>query len=264
MKPDIFIKTIYQSLYSSDLYRDVALRRQGTALVYLLLILSLHWIPEIMKVQGEVSERLAEAAPKYIAQIPLITISKGKASIREQSPFYIYELDNKTVFAVIDTSGQYSSLDNSSALALLTGTKLITKNSVTGSNVFDLSGVDKITVDHNLIYEWLEEFKSLFAVLLYPFALFFSFASHVLQALICAFMGRLFARMNGVELGFQTLVRLAVTAMTPAVLLQTAHTLLGADFQFSGPITFVLSLGYLYYAVQSVASKPSGGVDKTA
>jgi len=258
MRPDTFISTIYQSLYSRTLYRDVALKWKGIGLAYLILLLSLHWIPEIMKVQREVAERLDSEAPHYISQVPLITITKGKAFIKEKSPYYIYEPDNKTVFAVIDISGGYALTDNSTTIGLLTETRLIAKNNITGYSSIDLSQVDKLVVDRKLLYEWLDEFKDIFAYMMYPFALFFSFIFHVFQVLIGAFIGRLFCRMNNIGLDFRALMRLSAVVCTPPVLLQTAHTLLGATFFFAGPISFIIMLGFLYYAVQACVSKETG------
>jgi len=44
---------------------------------------------------------------------------------------------------------------------------------------------------------------------------------------------------------------LSAVSFTPAIVLQTIHAFLDIPFPYRTPISFLISLGYLYYAVGS-------------
>lgn len=251
MKQYSYIHSLYYSFYSKSFYQHVARNWKGIRLSYLLFILCLFWIPETSRMHSEVSDFLSAEAPKYVKQVPLITISQGRVSIKEQSPYLINMPGENIPFAIIDTSGQTTSLDKSSALALLTKTQLIIKNDSSASRTFDLAGIDHLIIDQKTLYEWLEAFDNLFPLILFPFILFFSFLYHVIQVLIIAGIGTLFVKRFQSELDFKALMRLAVVSFTPAIILQTIHAILDIPFPYSAPISVLITLGYLYYAVGS-------------
>ena len=179
MKRYSYIHSLYYAFYSKSFYQDVARNWKGLCFSYLLFILCLLWIPGISRIQSEVSEFLSDEAPKYVKQVPVITISKGNVSIKEQVPYFINVPEKNTPFAIIDPSGQITSLDKTSALVLLTRSQLIIKNSSAQSRAFDLKEIDHLTIDQKVIYGWLETFNTLFPVIL-PFcpALFISLSCY--------------------------------------------------------------------------------------
>lgn len=237
------------SFYSRPLYQDVAKRWKGWCLLYLLFLLSLYWVPETIKVRESLAGYLAEAAPHYVEQAPTVTITNGTVSIKEKSPFAIYHRDGKTPFAIIDTSGGLTSLDNSPATLLLTKTALIARNDFAETRTFELAGIDSLVIDKKTLYGWIETLKSWLPFMLFPFALLFSFLFHLAQAAFIASMGRLFARMFNVVLDFKALFRLAVVSFTPAVLLQVAHVVFDISFPYKSLFSFFIALGYCYFAV---------------
>ena len=251
MKYDSYLYALYLSFYSRPFYQNVARGWKGLCFGYLLFILCLFWIPEMSRTQSEVSEFLSAEAPKYIRQVPVITISQGTVSLKEQVPYYINVPEKKTPFAIIDPSGQIASLDKTSASLLLTRTQLIVKNSPSGQRTFDLKGIADLTIDQKMLYDWLETFIAIFPIVLFPFVLFFSFLSHVLQALLSAWIGTLFAKKFHTDLDYKALIRLSAVSFTPAIILQSLHALFDISFPYRFTISFLVSLGYLYYAVGS-------------
>ena len=263
MKQYSYINSLYYSFYSKSFYQYVARNWKGLRLSYLLFILCLFWIPEISRIHSEVSEFLSAEAPKYVKQVPVITISQGKVSIREATPYLISTPGKNTPFAIIDTSGQTTSPDKSGALALLTESKLIIKNSSSESRTFDLKEIDHLIIDQKTLYEWLETFDTIFPVLLFPFVLFFSFLYHAIQVLLIAGIGTFFAKRFQAELNFKTLMRLAAVSFTPAIILQTIHSILDIPFPYRAPISLIIALGYLYYAVGSNSEHTVSATNKT-
>jgi hypothetical protein len=249
MKYYSYIYALYFSFYSRPFYQNVAKNWKGLCFSYLLFILCLFWIPEMVRTQSEVSEFLSAEAPKYVKQVPVITISKGTVSLNEQVPYYINAPDKNTPFAIIDTSGQITSLDKSSALVLLTRSQLIVKNSSPAPHTFDLKGIEDLTIDQKTIFDWIENFITIFPIILFPFVLLFSFLSHVLQVLLSAWIGTYFVKKLKAELPYKALVRLSAVSFTPAIILQAFHALFGIPFPYRFTVSFFVSLGYLYYAV---------------
>jgi len=246
------------SFYSKSFYQEIGKKRKGLFLGYLLFILCLFWIPEISRIHSGVSDFISAEAFKYVRQVPVITISKGHATIKEPTPYYINDTAKNKAFAIIDTSGQITSLDKTTAYVLLTNTKLIIKNQTLTTRTFDLQGIDHLTIDQKILQEWIENFNTLFPFILFPFAILYSFLFHIIQVVLAAGFGRLITKKIQVNLDFRSLIRLAVVSFTPAIILQTAHALLDVPFPYRTPIAFIISLGYLYYAISlnSTASGP--------
>jgi hypothetical protein len=213
--------------------------------------------------QSEVSGFLSAEAPKYVKQVPIITISQGKVSLKEQVPYFINVPEKNTPLAIIDTSGRIASLDKTGALVLLTNSQLIIKNSSSESRTFDLKGIDHLTIDQKMLYDWIETFNTLFPVVLFPFILLYSFLYHMIQVLLSAGIGTLFAKRFQADLNYKSLIRLSAVSFTPAIILQTFHALLNIPFPYRVPISFLISLGYLYYAVGSNSETPASKPNKT-
>jgi len=79
-------ETLYLSFYSRDLYQDIARNRKGLCLPYLLLLLMFYWTPEMMNMHQAVSEFIADEAPQYIEQVPVITISRVRLLSKNRCP----------------------------------------------------------------------------------------------------------------------------------------------------------------------------------
>lgn len=250
-------QTLYLSFFSRPLYQDIRRNWRGFCLSYLLVILMFYWVPEMMNMNNNISEFIADEAPQYVDQVPMITISKGKASIKEGVPLYIYDKKNNTPVAIIDTSGQILSLDNTPAVVLLTGDSLLVRQDRDSKETrrLSLSDMDDITITPKLIYNWLEVFNNLFVVVLFPVALLLSFLIHVVQVFLLAMLGRSFAKYFTIQLDFKTLVRLSVVAFTPAIMLETVHAVLDIYYPYSSFFSFLITGGYLFYAVGCNAEK---------
>ncbi len=244
-------QTLYLSFFSRPLYQDIRRNWKGLCLPYLLVLLMFYWVPEMMNMNKDISEFIANEAPQYVDQVPMITISKGRASIRETVPFYIYDKKSNTPVAIIDTSGQIATLDNTAAMLLLTRDSLIVRKDKDTKEARSISFADMsdITITPKLIYNWLEVFNNLFVVVLFPFALLISFAYHVVQALLLALLGGSFAKYFNIQIDFKTLVRLSVVAFTPAIMLETVHAVLDIYYPYSSFFSFLITSGYLFYAV---------------
>lgn len=262
MKQYTILQPLYMAFYSQALYRDVAANWKGRCFGYLLLLLTVYWIPEMSRLHSDVSEFFTTEAPKIINQMPAITISHGEASVDKPVPYIVYYPDKDSPYITIDTSDKPASLDNSKAILLITKTKLFLKKSRTETSAVDLAPIENLVIDRELLYNWTELFRTWAPFIMFPFVLLFSWLVHILQVLLCASIGRSFAAKFNLDLSYKTLVRLSVIAFTPPIIFNALHAFLHISFPFSGPISFFFALGYLYYGVAANAGKDAKDINK--
>lgn len=254
MKKYSIMQPLYLSFYSRDLYQDVRTNWKGTGFLYLFLLLAITWVPVMYKVHVGISEGIKQEAPKYIEQVPKITITRGEVSIDQPVPYSISDPDTRAPLMVIDTSGTITSLDQTTALALLTKNKFMYQERRRAeTRIYDLSKIDSFTLDRDVVNKWVQAFRKLFATLAYPFALAGSCVFRILQILLYAGIGMLFVNLLKARLDYLTVLRLASVSITPVIILSTLLTLSGVRVPFLWLICFVIAMGYLFFAVKSNA-----------
>jgi len=256
------IQALYLSFYSRELYQDIARNWKGLCLPYLFFILMIFWIPESMNMHRTIADFIADEGPKYVEQIPVITIAKGEVSIKEEMPYTIYDKKNNTPFAIIDTTGKTTSLDNSPAHVLVTKNALIARKDEKEVRSLPLSDLGDVTITRKLIYTWLEILNNLIIAVLFPLVLLISFGFHIMQVILLAFLGGNFAKYFNVNLDFRTLMRLSAVAFTPPILLEAVHAIFDISYPYSSLLSFIIAAGYLYYAVGSNSEKMLNPISK--
>jgi hypothetical protein len=245
------------SFFSKALYREAALEWQGTGFAYLLLLLAVCWIALILQVQAKFSRFVDQEAPKLICQIPAFSIVKGKAAIQEPQPYLIKEPKTGETLLVIDTTGSITSLDEAKAFGLITETQAIFRKNKFETRTFSFREIDQFTLDQDKITGWLNVArKSLFAVL-YPLAVLASFTARLVQLLIYAAIGLLFASWCKCQLTYPALLRLAAVAVTPGIIIKTILTLAQTHVPGAGWWYFLLAMGFLFFGVKASSQNPA-------
>lgn len=263
MKRFSMLQPLYLSFYSRELYRDVRRNWKGTGFLYLLVLLALTWLPVIAKLHGVISNHIREEAPRYIEQVPMITIAKGQVSIDRPVPYTIKDPATGTPLMVIDTSGRISSIEEANAPMLLTRDRFIYRQpNRAETRIYDLAAIDELTITRGDVSAWVEAFRKYFAVLAYPVALAGSFLYRILQALLYAAIGMLFV--NAMKAGFDyaVMLRLTAVAITPAVILSTLRTVAGFAVPVFPLVSFAIAMGYLYFAVKANAGQAASGASE--
>lgn len=252
------LNALYLSFFSGDLYRDVRTNWKGTGFLYLLLLLSITWLPVMVKVHWGIAEAVKQEAPKYIAQVPRIAIKHGEVSIDRPVPYTISVPDSGMQLLVIDTSGSITSVEQTKAQALLTRNKFMySKSNGTETRIYDLSKIDDFILDRDRVNGWVQAFGKYFATIAYPVALVSSFAYRVIQMLLYAAIGMFFVKMLKLSLDYLTVLRLASVSITPVIILSTLQTLIGFHIPAYWLFCFVIAMGYLFFALKSnVAPAP--------
>ncbi len=239
------------SFFSKELYIDVGLNWKGVGFAYLLLLLALCWIPTMIKIHVGVSDFIDNETPAFVEQVPEITIIDGEVSIKEPQPYYITVPEGNDVLAIIDTTGTIGSLEDANTFCLLTKTSVIWRQRKFETRTFDLSEVKNFVLDSERITGWLHTFKKFVVIAMYPFALLGSYVYRIVQALIYAAIGLLFASLCKITLSYSALLRLAITAVTPCIIVSTVLGLAGVYLPMF--LYLLAALGYLFFGVKVIS-----------
>ncbi len=251
------IQAVVLSFFSPSFYRDVGQHWRGTGFGYLFVLLLVLWIPVTVKWHGSITAFVRDHTPALINQIPAITISHGAVSADCVMPYTIKEPMSQQPLLVIDTTGATTSLKDAKADMLLTRTKLIVRKTPGETREYDLSQVDNFKLDRNRVQHWANEIGQNLAAVLYPFILIVSFLYRMIQALIYALIGMLFARLVNATLEYTALVRLTVFALTPVLILCTAQEILTLPLVGWWFICLIVAMVYLFLAVKANAGIPA-------
>ncbi len=253
MKRFSTVHPLYLSFYSKALYQDVGRNWGKTAFLYLFLLLAVCSIPIMFRVHSAVLRLSPRRSPEDRETDPLITISKGVASVNEAMPYIIKDPEGGAPLIIIDTTGKTDSLKGSEAVILLTKTKLFFRRSAGDTRTLDLSKIDALIIDQAALYDWIETFLEYFIFVFYPFALLFSFLFRMVEAFIFGVIGMLFSKNMRVPLRYQAALSLAAVSMTPAIILDTLYNYAEINIPSWWLINSVVALGYLFFAVRATA-----------
>ncbi len=240
--------------FSRQLYRDVALRWQGSALGYLLLLLAICWLPGITKIQRSFASFVDNEAPLLIEQIPNVNIVAGQAYVDAPQPYTIRDPETGEALLVIDTTGTLTSLEQTEARGLITARQAIFQKSAIETRSFSFESVERYTLDQPKIYRWLDIAKFWAAPVLYPFCVLGSYAYRIVQALLYAAVGLLLVSLCKGKLPFDALLRLAVVAITPGLIIGALVDATAIQVPLAGLWFFLLAMGYLLFGIRAALS----------
>jgi hypothetical protein len=252
-----YFHALFLSFSSKELYRDVGRNWSGIGFAYLLFLLAVSWVPLVAKVHLGFQQFLRDSAPKLTAQLPAIHISNGQMQTDPPGRHEIKDPETGKVFCIIDAGIKGVPDELPEDGIVLTRTKLIVRQAgQQQTRIQDLTNVKEFSMTRDDAARWLRVFGQWLAVVFYPFALLFSFLYRIVQALVYAAIGTLFAQTAGVSLEYGVLLRLAAVAVTPAVLVDTLRDLAGVPIPYWWLLCFVIAMFYLHFAVRAMAEAP--------
>jgi len=245
------LRPLLFSFFSRSLYRDVGRNWKGVGFLYLLVLLVLSWVLVTIHLHRMVEGLATVFSPLLLEQIPTLTITDGVVSILEPQPYTIRYPLTEAPLVIIDTTGQTRSLEGTPARALVTRDQVYVRKSDAETRVYDLSNIRHFVLDRVLVERWIGVFRRWFAVAVYPFALAFSYAYRVVQALFYAAIGLGFARVLKVDLRYPALLRLSAVSVTPAVAVDTLRDVTGTWIPHWWLICFLIAMAYLGFAIRA-------------
>lgn len=241
-------QALYLSFFSGALYRDVARNWQGVAALYVLLLVALAWLPTAVRLQLAVLHFAEHYAPHLIEQMPVVHIDQGRVRVEAEMPYIIHVRGRELRLAVFDTTGETTTLAQAQAPVLLTATELIVRD---GGEVqrYPLDQLDGVRLDRESLAEWVSLSRYLSVPVMSVIMVLFLAVYRMGQAFVFGGIGWLFGRVRPPGMPYQSLVRLAAVAITPAVGFEVIAAALG--FSVPAPILLAVVLAYLYFGIQA-------------
>jgi len=249
-----YFRTFYMSFYSRDLYRDVAENWGAGVVLYLTLLLAISWLITMIVAHPLFRAGVSQFNQQITPQLPeVITIKKGIVTTPENRPYLIKDAKTQDVIAIIDTSGKYTSLEESHAALL------ITKDTYAHTSDSNYHKIEINTIPTNLnlmitraqVQQFIPKFMDWMLAIAFPFLLIASLLYRLLQSIVYAIFGKIFAAISGQPLMYSTILKLAMVSITPAIVvctvLQWAHFIL----PHIGLMYFALAMIYLIFAIRA-------------
>ncbi len=241
------------SFYSGDLYWDVCHNWKGVGFLYLFLLLAVCWMPRAMTIQGGVAAFVETEAPPIVTQIPQITVAGGEVWADVIQPYTIVDPKTQKALAIIDTTGQITSLTEQEANVLVTQKELIVRRTHLDTRSLSFDPNFDFTLDQHKVTRWLDTMRRVTAVWIYPLALLGSWFLRVIQLLIYALIGLQFARSLHSRRTYDSLLRLSAVAVTPAIIVNTILGVANIQIPMPGLCYFLAAMCCLYFGIRSAA-----------
>ncbi len=244
-----FFKKIIHSFYSKDVYLFVGKSEiNKIGFKYLILLISLFWIPEIIKIQVSLTNFVNNELPPFVEKLPSINITNGVASFDKQSPYIVSDDATGKAIMIFDNTGEYTTLENTEAKVLVTSTKVVYKQSKYETREYSFKNVNQFSLSPAEILSY-SKWVYLFVILLYFIIVPMAFVYRSFIALCYAVVGLLFQAILKTNYSFQTIYRLSILAFTPAYVIDKLFVYF--DFKFTGWAfcCVVASLAFLFFAL---------------
>ncbi len=249
-----YFQALVMSFYSKDLYRDVKENWGGHAILYLLLLLAITWLPITYFMQKGINDHFPGVLDVVFGQMPEVNIKNGIVQTPENRPYFFTDPDNKQIFGIIDTSGKFNTIDKSKAVILVTKNQFITSNNHNEVKTYNISPSLNLHIVPDVYKKTLAEWFRWVWVLIFPLFIIFSFVWRLLQGLFYAIFGKIFAVISGQDIGYLKIFVLTLISITPTIILQTILGIFNISFPFQWFFNFVLAIGYLIFAIRSTYS----------
>jgi hypothetical protein len=244
-------QALYMSFYSKELYQDVIENWKGIGFFYLCLVVILIGIPQAIQFQSQTNSFVQILdKPEVLAKIPSFQITNGAVSVTGDNPYYFP--DPKFAMAIVDTTGQTTSLEGSTATILLTKDTLYYRDPKTKTlKTYPLKTIDFFELNQGVARAWLDIFRTYMGLVAYPFITAWTFLWRMLWVLLFGVTALIFASVEKFPMGFGTALRVAVVAQTPVLVLKTLLLLAIKPFPFMTLLLIVSTALFLWTMLKS-------------
>ena len=248
MKKYTYFHALIASFHSKIFYEDVTLLWKGTGIAYLIFLSCLCSIPYAFQINHFYNNFIEKKLPVYIQDLPEIDIKDGKAHVSVEQPFFLKHNDN--TYAIIDTTGQITSLENSQATILITKNHLLIKRPQAQGQSLNLRDFGDVRLTKQSIMKSAGVLKNFLLFIVYPFFLFSFFLLHLLQLFFFSVMGLAIASIKGASsITYRDILRLSAVAMTPSILIKTFFDYIDIGLSLLWFFYFIVATAYIVLAV---------------
>lgn len=248
-------QAVYLSLFSKDLYRDVARNWKGISFLYLFLLVTVSWLLISIRFYMVLDEVIKGPVAKVIEQLPAVTIKDGQFTMDKPSPYELKFQPNNAgspmVLAVFDSRTD-DIKGHEDAPFLVTKHYFLVQNKEGKAQQIEMKSFGDVEYTRASYAAIADMIKVWVPILMFSVFGPISFIICAVMALIIAAIGMAVAGMVNVKLTYGELVRIAAVAFTPAVILDTVlKVFLVPQSLIWFILGFALPLGYTIFGVMA-------------
>lgn len=249
------------SFYSGDFYRDVAKNWTGIGFLYLLMLLSVAWLPSGVRTFKAFTRFVDGKGAAMAQQMPAVTIENGVMRATPSGRHELKEPRTGEIVMIIDDTIDTVPADITMDGAVLTRTEFGTFNSRRQERrVWQLQPAFNFALTRARTQEFLSGLPFWAAPVIYVGLVIGSLAFRFGQALLYGNIGMFFARQLKADIDYRAAVRIAAVAVTPVIVLRTLIWFMPVtepSWYIRWPIAFVITVLLIRFGVKSAAQPQS-------
>ena len=258
-----FFQSIADSVTKPERFDYFRRVKFWSAVGFLALLLFLYQIVISLQFAGMTAKGLGKLADYYQKNLPEIRIEKGEVKTNVKMPYVKFD-KKENVAILIDTSGKTKDLEKYPRGILLMKSKMIIKNNKYDVKTYDLSKVEKFTLNSDMISSWKKgAFVFLFPVLLL-LGFFWEAFKMLILVPIMGFMSKQVGAGNARQYSFGEHANIAIYSAVPALLVSLLLGVTGLAYRMPGILKGIIFL--IVFAVfvfrntkGAIAGEQSGG-----
>ncbi len=259
-----YLEAPARAFASRALYRDVGQSWAGGVYLYLFGLLAFVWLLLSLRLlAGGLALRSDPAVLALVDQIPPITIENGVVSSPVSQPYRLHLPEEEETVWILDTTGATTGVDGDSGF-LLTRDRLIIQRNRFEVREWDLSQVESFDFDGERLRGWIGPLTATLALATLVAMPLASFLYRMLVSLILAGFGAIVSKLAKIPLESGALERIAVMAMTPAIVLDTLLVLFAPSRLMNCSWWLVCGLISLAYTAFGVLANRRAAVPQSA
>lgn len=250
------------SFYARALYRDGATRWKGSGLLYLFFLCAVLAVPEAARTHVQLSRALDSTVLKQAADMVPLVVKEGMLTVDREQPFDLFsDPENGHPVVIVDTTGSLTSLEGSTASALLMKDRVLLKNADGKVTTQLWKDVGEFTVDGPTVTSLMTTVRRFLVLLYYPVATLFMFCWTTLVVMLLAIAARMMVVRAGSQLAPQVIHRVTALALTPALVTTSLLGALDVEIPAAFLLRALMTMGYLTFALSSVLDPHAGEDD---
>lgn len=246
----------FYAFHSEAPYVAAARRWRGLAMGYLLVVVSLVWLPTALQLHRGYEWVRTTYLPAVLADMPTVEIRDGQARIAGGGPVRLTGPGDDVV-AILDPAARASDLEGTPALVLLTRDVLVV-DTFQGPRALDLDSVGSVVLTPSTVQAAADVALRWLAALTYPVGALASFVYRFVQALLFGLLAAVMARTFGASLSYAAAVRLTAVALTPVMVLELLQALTRIAIPAWWLVALATTLIYLYFGVRALTESAGG------
>lgn len=258
MKQYGILQPLYMSFFSREIYKDVAQYWRGFCGLYLFIFALISQVTMFGFMVTAMPD-LDTLSSDMTIQIPDIHIENGILRTPEKKIYHIYgpnfeerDYDENSLIGIIDTTGQYTNIDQTEGTYfLLTDKGFTIKKSNYETRSFSFSEMpEDVSITKEDMKGYIDMGITFIKFLWIPLMTIVFFVGYLLKTLIYSIIALVVGNIMKSNLEFSHLFRLAAISITPATIIDAVF-LYGFGADYLGLLTIPITIGYIVFGVKA-------------